>query len=593
MIQDIRSAKDVWKKMMTVLTLPQKKIGIIVMIMSIIGAVLETLGVSVIIPIMQAMVYPEELFENKYFASVLRLLGITHTDDVILFTCVLMIVVYLIKNLYLILLSWVRARYSSRVKRELSVRVMKSYMSRDYSFFLNTTKGNLYRGTMDDAEGTYIIVYNGFHLISEVMTDLFICIYLLMIDVKMALCVIIVGILCLVLVIGVMRPWVKKLGSQKYKYSSLVYKYMMEAYNGIKEITVMQRRAYFTAKYERAYAEQQRAEADSTVSAESPAYIIEAICVSGIMAALALRVQQMNDPSMFLPMLSAFAIAAFRILPSLGRISNSFNSMIYKFPYLDDAYNVIKEVESKANVSNSNHLGVKNGMGENDHFTDKISIDNVSFRYDSLESNVCNSISMTINCGDSIGIVGESGSGKSTLVNILLGLLKPQSGCIIVDGKNISDIPVKWSDMIGYVPQSVYLMDDSIRNNVAFGKDEIDDDKVWKCLEEAQIADFVRNLGDGLETLVGDRGMRISGGQCQRIAIARALYNDPDILVFDEATSALDNATEAELIKSIESFHGKKTLIIVAHRLTTIQKCDIIYEIADGKARELSKRSEF
>lgn len=590
MIKDLKSLKDVWHKLMYVLDSNQKKIGILVFIMSIIGALLETLGVSVIVPFVEAMVSPSELLDNMYIGLLFRTLHLSSESNIILIMCILVVIVYLLKNLYLILLSWVRSKYSCKILRELSTRVMRSYMKREYTFFIKTNIGALIRGTAHDANGIYAIIYQGFRIISEGLTAFFICIYILTADFWLALCVIGVGLLCLALITITFRKPLKHVAEINFKYESLVSKYMMEAYSGIKEIMVTHRQKYFVSKYEDAYSKQQNATVVNTVAQESPAYIIEALCISGIIIAVAFRVVGMEDPSTFIPKLSAFAVAAFKILPSLGRISNAFNAVIFHLPYLNDAYSDFKEVENANQFIKNDGQMVLNEQGEI-HLNDSIVIDNISWRYPDAKAPVFENLNLVIKKGNSIGIIGESGAGKSTLMDTILGLYKPQEGHISVDGKDISTIPMTWAKMIGYVPQSVFLTNDTIRNNVTFGifENYISDDQVWKTLEDAQIADFVRTLPDGLDTVVGDRGIRFSGGQRQRIAIARALYYDPDILIFDEATSALDNDTEAALMESIESFHGKKTLIIVAHRLTTIRNCDEIYRIENGNCNSVEK----
>lgn len=590
MLRDLKSLKDVWHKLMYVLDSNQKKLGILVFVMSVIGALFETVGVSVIIPFVQAMISPSELFNNEYIAAILNYMHITAGSNVIIVMCFFVVTVYLVKNAYLVLLSWVRSKYSCKILRELSIKVMHSYMKREYPFFLKTNVGVLVRGTASDANGIYAIIYQAFRIVSEGLTAFFICIYIMTADIGLALCVICIGLLCLLLIMVIFRKKLKRVSDLNWKYTSLVNRYMLETYNGIKEILVTRRQKFFVSRYEEAYSKQQNASVINMVSQEAPAYLIEAFCVSGIIIAVAVRVTGMTDTAAFVPQLSAFAIAAFKILPSLGKISNAFNSLIYNLPFLNDAYEDFKEVESaeESLIVEDNDFEKKI---QNKRFDNLIEINNIAWKYPDAEKFVLRNLSLTINKGSSIGIIGESGAGKSTLMDTILGLYKPQEGFISVDGQRISEIPVAWSRMIGYVPQSVFLINDTIRSNVTFGINEetISDEQVWRALEDAQIADFVRTLPDKLDTVVGDRGVRFSGGQRQRIAIARAIFFDPDILIFDEATSALDNETEAALMDAIESFHGKKTLIIVAHRLTTIRNCDKVYRVEDGCTKLVDK----
>ena len=279
--------------------------------------------------------------------------------------------------------------------------------------------------------------------------------------------------------------------------------------------------------------------------------------------------------------------AAFRILPAISRITGYVNLLIFERPRLEGAYENIKT--SRDYMKTLDNSNKSNEMGKDLLFERNLKVDNISWKYDEMTGDVLHNLSIEIRKGQSIGIIGESGSGKSTLSDILLGLYKPQCGNVTVDGYSIFDIPYAWSKMMGYVPQTVYLLDDTIRNNVAFGENDINDDDVWKALEKASLKKYVENLPDGLDTLVGEGGIKFSGGQRQRIAIARALFTKPSILILDEATSALDNETESAVMEAIESLQGTITMIIIAHRLSTIRNCDRIFEISEGRAIEVKK----
>lgn len=317
------------------------------------------------------------------------------------------------------------------------------------------------------------------------------------------------------------------------------------------------------------------------------------------MAVMCLRIARGTDMADFVPQLGIFAVAAFQILPSVANISACISGLVFYRPTLEEAYDNIAaarqydQINLELSDTDSAMLSVKNSIPV--VFQDKIEIENIVWKYDNTDQNVLEGLSLEIYKGQSIAFIGSSGAGKTTLADIILGLLPPQEGTVKVDGKSIYTIPNEWSRMIGYVPQSVFLIDDTIRNNVAFGllPTEIDDERVWEALAQAQLAEFVQSLPKGIDTIVGERGVRFSGGQRQRVAIARALYYNPDILVLDEATSALDSETENAVMESIEELQGRKTLIIVAHRLTTIKSCDRIFEIVEGKAVEREKREIF
>ncbi len=596
MVNELRKVKDVWNKCQFILTKQQKKIGILVFGMTLLGAVVEMLGVSVIIPFVQIMILPEQLMENRYFAPVLEWFHITSSGQVIVLLGIAIALVYVIKNAYLVLLSYCRIRYSTKVQRELSILTMESYMKRGYLFFTQANVGDLQRGIIDDVEGVYQIIFHFFRMATELLATAAIVIFIIFTDWLMALCVIVVALLCvLIIFFGFRRP-MQELGSKFWESNGEMKKYSLQAFQGSKEILAMNRQSFFINRYREELERRQKAQIGQTVAVESPAYVIEAVCVAGLILAVSMRLYFGMDAISFIPKLASFAIGAFRILPSLGRVTSSFTQFVYFVPALNCAYENLKEVrqleqERKEEEETVNASGMaacgKQYEGEGDAY---LTIENLHWKYPGAEKEVLNGIDIRIEKGSSVAIIGHSGAGKTTLADVILGLYRPRQGCVRLEGKDIRTMPDAWCRYVGYIPQMVYLMDDTIRNNVAFGVAGPDDDDVWKALEQAQLKDFVEGLPDGLDTIVGDRGIRFSGGQRQRVAIARALYYNPPILVLDEATSALDTETETAVVNAINALQGEKTLIIVAHRLTTIENCDVIYEITEGKAVKREKR---
>lgn len=584
-MQKLEIIKDVWRKYNFILTTSQKKWGIVVVIMTLLGALCETLGVSIILPLVQVMIEPQQLRENEAVSPIIDMLKLDTDTSLIWAIGGSVIFVYFFKNVFLALLSYVRVKYACKVQRELSVEMLDSYMKRGYVFFLNVGTGELVRGMINGIFNTYTGLYQIFRLIAEVMTIIFICIYIMLSDIFMAFCVICLAVVCLLLVLLVCQKQVKKCGEIYYKYSGLINQSLIQTFQSIKEILVMHRQEFFINSYRRKYQEQQKGFIGQTVAAESPAYVIETICVGGLIIAVCIKAITVKTPALLVPQLAAFAVAAFRILPSLGRISNYFSQFIFCVPGINDTYQNLKEVRRANGVIRQDF----NEKKKNDIqvcFDKKISVENVTWRYPMSVENVLENISLDIKKGQSVAFVGKSGAGKTTLADVILGLLKPKTGNIKIDGVNIADISEKSSKLIGFVPQNANLQDDTVRRNVAFGieDDKIEDSAVWMALEQAQMKAMIEELPEGLDTQIGERGIRFSGGQRQRFAIARALYNNPDILIFDEATSALDTDTENAVMEAINALQGHKTLIIIAHRLSTIRNCDVIYEIRDGKA---------
>lgn len=582
----LKSAKEIWDKFRFILTTSQKKWGIVVIIMTLLGAICETMGVSIILPLVQVMIEPQQLRENEILEPIIEKLHLTSDAHLIWAIGGAVIVVYAFKNLFLTFLSYVRVKYACKVQRELSVEMLNSYMKRGYVFFLNSGTGDLMRGMINSITYTYTGLYQIFKLFAEAMTIAFICIYIMLADMVMALCVVGLAVICLALVVLVCQKQVKKCGEVYYKYSGLINQSLIQTFQSIKEILVMHREDYFIGSYKKKYQKQQKGFIGQTVAAESPTYIIESICVAGLIVAVCIKAITAEDASLLVPQLAAFAVAAFRILPSLGRISNYFNQFMFCIPAINDTYQNFKEVRGQEDTAEEQREW--DGKIEHANLIDQLSIENITWKYPTATGNVLEGVSIDIKKGQAVAFVGKSGAGKTTLADVILGLLKPQNGCIKIDGMDIEDISGERSSLIGFVPQNANLLDDTVRRNVAFGieDEEIDDELVWQALEQAQMKDIIEGMPEGLNTEIGERGIRFSGGQRQRFAIARALYNNPDILILDEATSALDTETETAVMKAIETLQGHKTLIIIAHRLTTIKNCDVIYEIKNRKAYE-------
>lgn len=589
MLRDLKSIKNVFHKLGYILSREQKMWSIFVFFMTIVGALFETLGVSMIIPLVQAFIQIDKLKENKYIKPIAEMLNLNTSTKLLVAIAVLVILVYILKNLYLVCLSYVRVNFASKIRRELAVRMMHSYMGRGYSFFLNVNTAALHRGVTYDVNGVYEILMHMYKILAEVLTAGCICVFMFYSDAAMTFGIVsLLGVSLIFLLIG-FRKKAKKAGDDFRKCSAITGKCLNESLQGIKDILAFQRENFFTSHYAKAYADQQKADIVKTVTAESPAYFIEAICISGLVIVICIKVLLGENMANFIPTLATFAVAAFRILPSIGRISSSFNQLIYLSPALSASYTSFQElVEYEKNKKDETPIDEEAFSFENE-----IKIQDMDWVYDKSEKKVLENLNLNIQKGASIAFIGQSGAGKSTLADILLGLLVPEKGEILVDGKSIYKNINGWKKIVGYVPQTIFITDDTIRNNIAFGVEEenIDDEKVISALEQAQLMSVINELPDGLNTIMGERGVRFSGGQKQRVAIARALYNDPDILILDEATAALDNETENAIMEAIEALHGKKTLIIVAHRLTTIRKCDYIYEIANGKA-VLKRKSE-
>lgn len=582
----LKSVKSLYDKFKVILTKPQKRWAVVLFVMTLIGAVFEAVGVSAVMPLINVIIEPDTLKKSEIGALLLSPFPEITDGEIMFLTAAFVIAVYVVKNLYMSGLAYIRIKYSCKVQRELSIRIINSYVKRGYSFFLNTTAGDVLRGIGGSISGVYMILNQFFRILAEMLTIICICGYLIIQDAVLAGTVIVLAMFCVVLTVLIFRRRVKYHGEEQFKYSSVVSQKSLELFYGIKEVLVMKRVGHFLGAYEDAYVGRQKATVSQTMAAESPAYIIEGTCVAGIIVAVCFRMGGMESPVEYFPQLAMFAMAAFRIMPSLGRISSGFNTCIFYLTAADETYQNILELNAYEEREKRRKTFAV--TGEKHYFEHSITVEDVTWEYEGGNEKILEGLNLEIKKGQSVALIGHSGAGKTTLGDVILGLLEPQKGRVCIDGVDIKTMGDELGQIIGFVPQSIYLTDDTIRCNIAFGIDRknIDDEKIYTALEKAQLRDFVESLPEGLDTMVGERGIRISGGQRQRMAIARALYLDPQILVLDEATSALDAETETAVMEAIDALQGEKTLIIIAHRLSTIRNCDVAYEIADGKAVE-------
>ena len=595
MRKELAKIKDVFCKLNFILTKEQKRYSVLVFGMSVVSALLELVGITILVPLINAFLTPEVLAETSYIAPFVKFFHLQSLKQIIVFICIVIIILYIVKNIYAAFYVWVSAKFSNKIMRELSVRVLDAYMKQGYSFFVAHNSARLLSGLTTDVSSVYTIITHLFSLFNKGMTILCITVLIIVVTPELAFFLLALIVGCFVLTQLLFRKPLQKYGKLAREYSYKCNQAALEAIQGNKEVLVTNRQSYFIKQYEKSKIGANAANIRILIGEATPAFIIEAVCITGIISAVAVEMLISDNAFELLSQLAVLALSAFRILPTLGGALSSINALIYSAPSLAASYAtlyLVKELES-------NPRNIQKGMKENGlrdkKFENDLVLSHISFSYESRNEEVIDDLNMTIKKGTSVAFIGTSGAGKTTLADIILSLLKPQNGKILMDGIDIEDLGGRWNQIIGYVPQSIYMTDASIRRNIAFGIDdsEIDDEKIWKALEMAQMKDFVMNLERKLDTHVGEWGVKFSGGQRQRIAIARALYGNPDILILDEATAALDTETETAVMESIDALQGVKTLIIVAHRLTTIRNCDVIYEIKDGKAIQKSKEDIF
>lgn len=564
------------------------KIALLLCIM-VAGSFLELLGVAVFQPFVNIIMMPDSIQENPYLARIYQMFGCSTTESFLTVVALGIIVIYVVKNVYLWVEQDLILKFTYGVQQKLSTRLLTTYLAEPYTFHLNKNIAELQRSMQEDTTMFTQVLMHTLQLIAEVVVCVVLGVYLF--SVSNSITVVIVGllILCVILFTKLTKRFTEELGKQGQIYKGKLYQWVNQSLGGVKEVKVLNREEFFTSSYKKYYRLYIKGVRINRLLSITPKYMVEAVCMTGLLIAIIIKLNfGHGELENFIPQLATFAVAAFRLLPSVGRINEHVNNILYAVPSVDLIYGDLKGIEDY-----QEEKGEEEGREWN--FERAISAKHVTYAYPNTDTNVLEDANCVIPKGKTVAFIGSSGAGKTTMADIILGLLVPQRGKILVDDIDVFKNLTMWHHQIGYIPQVIYLSDDTIRNNIAFGihEDQINEEAVKTALKKAQLAEFVDTLPDGLDTIVGDRGVRLSGGQRQRIGIARALYHDPEILVLDEATSALDNETETAVMEAIESLQGSKTMIIIAHRLTTIQNADIIYEVGDGKVTKRSKEYVF
>ena len=553
-----------------------------VLFIVLVGAALELLGVAVFTPFIEAFTNSDAIWTNSILSFIYTTFGFGNISEFILGMASGIIVIYIVKNVFLTYEKNAVYKFSYGMQQRVAGRLINAYLRKPYVFHLKTNPAELVRTIQVDADNLCKTVIHVIELVTELIVCASLVIYLFIVSPMITIITAAFLFVFVSIYIFYTKERLRRLGKRNQAFNGECFKYLNQSFGGIKEIKVLGREDYFVRKYSYSLAQSVRCLRLSRLASVLPKYFVESVCIVGLMLAVIIEVKTNNaNIDKFVPQLAVFATAAFRLMPSVGRINEHTAAINTNSPSIMLIYNDLLDVGSASKsipqkLSDGNRLSLDKG----------IKVENIVFGYPDSDKNVINDVSFCIPKGKTVAFIGESGAGKTTMADIILGVLEPQNGRILADSDNVFDNLEMWHENIGYIPQVIYLSDDTIRNNIAFGIDskEIDEKAVIEAARKAQILDFINSLPDGLDTVVGERGARISGGQRQRIGIARALYHDPEILVLDEATSALDNETETAVMEAIDGLHGVKTMIIIAHRLTTIKNADIVIEIGGGKA---------
>ncbi len=568
------------KRVIAILTERQRKLLVFMLLMMLVGAGLETAGTSLLIPFITIAMEPDSVFQNEYLKYFYDLMHLTSVNGFLVMLSIVLSAVFVLKNIYLYFMYYVQYRFIYNGQFNTSRSLFKDYVRRPYEFYLDASTPVVMRHIMSDVNGSYNLLLTFLQLFTELF--IFAALLVLALVYSPAMTLVMCAVLGIILLANkmILGPILRRFGHEVQTNSALTTKWIMQAVNGMKETKVLNKERYFVEQYEKSADKLNTIQKRQNSMQNIPRLMIETVCMCGILLVMAGFLSIGNNLNEMITQLGVLAVVAIKLMPSANKLSTYINNIAYYEPSLTAVEDII--IRSHQKDVDTDILFLKKEIEPMD-FSKEVKLENITYRYPNTEVNILENASVSIPIGKSIGFIGPSGAGKSTTVDILLGLLEPQKGKVTVDGIDIRTNLPGWYARIGYVPQMIFMLDDTIRNNVAYGVDEkdIDEEQVWYALREAQMDEFVRGLPDGLDTSIGERGVRISGGQRQRLGIARALYTEPEIMIFDEATSALDNDTESAIMEAIERLHGKKTLVIIAHRLTTIEKCDAVYRVEE------------
>lgn len=576
----------VLKKFNTILSKHQKTRVAQLVILMVFGGLLEMMSVSLILPFMDMVTNPEEAMEKSYVKWFCNLFGIKSSTTFLVILALVLACIYIFKNVYLLLEYNVQYRFVYGNMFIMQRRLLDSIIHRPYEYFIGISSGDVIRIINTDIPQVFILLTTLLNLFTELVVSamLIVAVFIMAPTITIIMAAV---LLALVVIIGkIIKPIARKAGRETQFSLSGMNKWLLQAIQGIKDLKATNREEYFEENFNIFGNKYVNSLRKKYILQVIPKFLIEASCMSTVFVIAAIFIGNGADIATMIPVLSAIAVAAVRLLPSVNRISTALAQISYNEPMLDKLIENLQDISGREEISLSMKFDDVSISDKNDRLprlNRELSLQHITYRYPSGVEAVLQDANMKIFKGQAVGIVGVTGAGKTTLVDIMLGLLVPQQGEILVDGHNIRDDISGWVRQIGYIPQEIFMLDDTIKANVAFGVKDVSDEEVWRSLKEAALDDFIKTLPDGIDTQIGERGIRLSGGQKQRIGIARALYHNPDVLFFDEATSALDNDTETAIMESVNSLHGKKTMIIIAHRLTTIENCDVVYRVVDGK----------
>jgi len=555
----------------------------------LLGSLWEAIGVGLVLPFMAIIEKPERLNNLLFWRQSSLPLSDREEYEWLLILSIGFAVLYILKNLFIAGSNYIQFKFLNEKQRKFSVLLLRSYLFKPYTFHLQNNTAKLIQNAKSEINNVFNLYLLPLLIISSELL-IILSIFTVIILTNPFISVIVITSLAILsyLFFKVFRRKLREIGSKRVYYEQKVVQSINQGLGGIKEVKILGREQVFLDAYEENLIEDRKANFFLSFINQLPRSYFETLAVTAIVLIIILTLVQRGSIAQVLPLISLFAAAAFRLLPSATRLMNSLNSAIFYSAAVDVVYDDILE----ARRFTAPVLTQKETVSQ--PFGDRLELIDIHYTYPNSHRPALDGVSLTIKQGEMVGFVGSSGAGKTTIVDVILGLLEPSQGDICVDGVSIYTNLRHWQQQIGYIPQTIYLSDDTLRRNIAFGlaDEAIDEAALLAAVKAAQLSSFVAGLPQGLDTVVGERGVRLSGGQRQRIGIARALYHNPSVLIMDEATAALDNQTEAGVMDAIQALSGEKTIIMIAHRLSTVMNCDRLYFMANGKVAAMGTYTE-
>jgi len=576
----------IFEKLYDILDTRERWLTSLVFVFMILVALLETVGVASIMPFMAVLANPSVVETNQYLATLYTWLEYDSTDAFLFFLGVVFLILILGSLALKALAFWMQVRFAQTRNHSWSCRLIKNYLNQPYDWFLNQHSGTLGASVLTEINKlVHGVLFPAIQLVSHGLVAMFLLVLMIAVDPVLALVTAMVLGVAYAALFYFVRHYIQRIGEENRIANRERFKIAQEAFGGVKDVKVAGLEETFVERYRLPSLGMTRREISLRMLSELPSFVMQALVLGGIMIMLLYFLASRGGLQEALPIFSLYAFAGYRMMPSLQAIYRFLSEIRYNAAVLESLHSDLKLIQ-QGNDSQVQNVSVS-GKSEPLGLRETLELNDINYRYPEADRSALKSVSLKISACSTVGLVGSTGSGKTTLVDMILGLLRPEGGVISVDGLQLTpDLLRAWQLSIGYVPQNIYLSDDTIKSNIAFGipHDRIDQTAVESAATAANLDKFVTNeLSCGYDTVVGERGVRLSGGQRQRIGIARALYRNPDILILDEATSALDNLTEQAVMDAVHNLGKKKTIILIAHRLTTVRECDQIFYLEQGQ----------